>query len=106
MPSPQALPAAVQEPDKSVFISAKAEIDAAPRIKIRVHKTGDRNEMKYVFVGVNGVGYQIERGVEIDVPEPVVSVLENAVQTLWEYEEEKKTLVPRQALSYPLTRLS
>lgn len=35
----------------------------------------------YQFVGVNGKGYQIMRGVEVTVPEEVVEVLKNAVAT-------------------------
>lgn len=35
----------------------------------------------YEFVGVNGVGYQIKRGVEVEVPLSVVEVLNNAIAT-------------------------
>ena len=34
-----------------------------------------------IFVGVQGVGYTIPRGVDVEVPQPVVEVLKNAVTT-------------------------
>lgn len=92
-----------------VQANPKDELDAAPRVWIRVHKTGDRNEQKQVYVGVNGVGYLIRRGVNVEVPEPVVRVLEQAVQTVFDVEADESglvnALVRREALAYPFTRL-
>lgn len=43
----------------------------------------DQEEGKpnYEFIGVNGKGFQVMRGVEVTVPLSVVHVLENAVAT-------------------------
>lgn len=89
-----------------VYANPKDELDAAPRVKIRVHKTGDKNEQKQVYVGVNGIGYLIQRGQDVDVPEPVMRVLENAVQSVWDYDEHTQQRIKRDALAYPFTRLS
>lgn len=88
------------------FMTPREELDAAPRVLIRVHKTGDRNEQKHVYVGINGVGYQIERGKDIAVPEPVMLNLRDSVQTVWEYDESQNTLVSREAQAYPFTLLN
>lgn len=96
---PPVIPLAVQA-------NPKDALDAAPRVKIRIHKTGDKNEQKQVYVGVNGVGYLIKRGEDVDVPEPVMRVLENAVQTVYDYDDDKGMLVRRDALAYPFTRVS
>jgi len=35
-----------------------------------------------LFVGVNGKNYMIQTGVEVDVPEPLLEVLDNAVMSM------------------------
>lgn len=37
-----------------------------------------------VFIGINGVGYQIKRGSRVSLPVEVVHVLDNSVQTIYE----------------------
>lgn len=106
MATPQTILPSSSPSTASAFLSPRAELDAAPRVKIRVHKTGDRNEQKYVFVGVNGVNYQIERGKDVDVPFPVMRVLQDAVQTIWEQNDDLGSLERREAQSYPFTLLS
>lgn len=41
----------------------------------------EANKPNYEFVGVNGKGYQIKRGEEVEVPASVVGVLDNAIAT-------------------------
>jgi hypothetical protein len=50
---------------------------ADKRVKIRLprNRSGESDEQ---IVGVNGVLYRIKRGVEVEVPESVVEVLQNA----------------------------
>lgn len=56
------------------------EIPAPPkRFKIIVHNQEGVENTPFVKVGVNGTMYQIKREVEVEVPEPVVSVLKEAV---------------------------
>ena len=61
-----------------------------------------------MFVGVNGKGYTITRGQEVDVPNGVLEVLNNARETLYERKKDeygKEYLSPREALSYPFSIL-
>ena len=46
-------------------------------VKIRLPKAYEREEQE-LFVGVNGVGYRIRKGVEVEVPAAVAEVLKNA----------------------------
>lgn len=46
-------------------------------VKIRLPKAGQGQEQE-VFVGVNGVGYRIRKGVEVSVPPAVAEILRNA----------------------------
>lgn len=46
----------------------------AGKVPVRLQK--DKRHMDDVFVGLNGVTYQIQRGVKVYVPEGVAEVLE------------------------------
>ncbi len=46
-------------------------------VKVRLPKAQQGQEQE-VFVGVNGVGYRIRKGVEVSVPAAVAEVLRNA----------------------------
>lgn len=80
----------------------------APKVTIKVHKTGRQDESADVFVGVNGIGFQIQRGVEVTVPEPVLKVLEDAVQTVYVAHvgaDGKTELKSTPVQAYPFTRV-
>ena len=47
-------------------------------VKIRLFKDAEKYKDD-VFVGVNGRGYQIKRGEEVEVPDFVAEVLENSL---------------------------
>jgi hypothetical protein len=82
---------------------------AAPKVTIKVHKTGRPDESSDVYVGVNGVGYQIQRGVEVTVPEPVLKVLEDAVQTVYVAHlspDGKTEMKATPVQAYPFTRMA
>jgi hypothetical protein len=51
------------------------------RVRIVIEESDDENSSSDVFVSVNGYGYQIRRGIPIEVPEEVVGVLNHAVTT-------------------------
>lgn len=53
-----------------------------------------------VFVGVQGVGYTIPRGINIDVPAPVVEVLNNAIQERV-YQDDDGELHSESVMTYP-----
>tara|TARA_R110000782_G_scaffold265815_1_gene359811 strand:- start:1181 stop:1660 length:480 start_codon:yes stop_codon:yes gene_type:complete len=84
------------------------DVSGAKRIKIIIHESADPNAVNPVFVGVNGKGYTITRGQEVDVPNGVLEVLNNARETLYERKKDeygKEYLSPREALSYPFSIL-
>lgn len=57
------------------------ELQKAPKEKIKLWKPADpelAKQMADEVVVINGVFYQIKRGVEVEVPAPVVEVLRNA----------------------------
>ena len=77
------------------------------RYKIIVNEGGEK-EPDFVFVGVNGVGYKLARGVEISVPKSVVHVLENAVQTVWtkrKDEQGREYMASRKVQRFPFMNL-
>lgn len=49
----------------------------SPMVKILLPR-GRKNEENFVIVSVNGRNYKIMKGVEVEVPESVAQVLENA----------------------------
>lgn len=61
----------VTEPIKAIPASAEE-----PRYRLVIEE--EENALNYVPVGVNGVVYQIMRGIEVVVPQSVLTVLEQA----------------------------
>ncbi len=79
----------------------------ARRFRVIVNEGGEK-EPDHVFVGVNGVGFKIQRGTEVVVPESVVHVLQNAVQTLWvkrKDENGREYMEPRRVQRFPFSNL-
>jgi hypothetical protein len=56
----------------------EAELKKQKRVKITI--SPDDNDSQPVFVGVNGVGFSIDRGREVEVPASVVEVLRHAIK--------------------------
>ena len=54
----------------------KAILDKEPKKTIRLPFLKDKNAMNYVPVCINGYIYQVQRGVEVEVPKPVADLLE------------------------------
>ncbi len=81
----------------------KAQAEPAGKVRILIPKTKDQT--RDVFVSVNGNSYLIKRGEAVEVPRPVATALELAVQT--EYDEivdpvtGRKELRPQQTMSVP-----
>lgn len=89
----QELPAAPKE--------AKA---AKPKtVTINIHPVAGKSGRSDVFVAVNDRTFLIKRGVNVEVPVEVAHVLENAVEDVWERDEEANDLVKRSALAYPFS---
>jgi len=88
-----------QEPVKAARTKKPAD-----RVRIVVHQDASPGAEKDIFVGVNGVGYHIKRGFEVEVPRAVVTVLEESVKTVFEQvrnEDGSTSMVPRDVPTYP-----
>lgn len=87
--------------------TALESLHAAPKKTIIVHKTGEAGELSYAFVGVNGISYQIQKGIEVEVPAPVVDNLSKALMTVFEQRTDPMTkqayLAQREVPVYPYT---
>ncbi len=57
-------------------------------IKIKIAQSEKPGGTEPAFVGVQGVGYMIPRGIEVEVPASVVEVLKNAVQDIVTQDDE------------------
>lgn len=75
-------------------------VDNNRLVKILIPKT--EKEVRPVFVGVQGTGYTIPRGIEIEVPWKVVHALGNAVESKYDPKTMEERLVP----SYPFTMIN
>lgn len=85
-----------------------AMLKAQPKVRIVIDQTGDESAPKRVFVGVQGIGFWIERGKPVDVPQAVVNVLRESVKTLYRMEEDErgnKVMVGRDVPAYPFHTL-
>ena len=60
-------------------VKPAANLNQQPKKKIRLFADSGRYADD-VFVGVNGQTFQIQRGVDVEVPEAVAEVLENAAK--------------------------
>lgn len=54
------------------------------RVELTINQDSGENGREPVFVGLNGVGYQIPRGVPVNVPVELLEILDNAIQTVYE----------------------
>jgi hypothetical protein len=66
------------EGDDGAVEQIKALPAAVKEKRFRLVIEEEENALNYVPVGVNGVVYQIMRGVEVEVPQSVLTVLEQA----------------------------
>lgn len=99
---------------KEQMVNELLRLVPAPEEPVAAEDSGNEKRVKIsiaesetdpfdVFVSVNGKGYQIKRGMEVDVPQSVLHVLRNAVQTVYYVDEKSRALmernVPRFAVS-------
>lgn len=57
--------------------STKEQLDAQPKVKIRI-PPAKKGDLPYEVVGINGYNYQILKGKEVEVPETVYRILQEA----------------------------
>lgn len=89
------------------FQQQKADV----HYKIIIPSTNDPNEVKRVFVGVNGVPYTILRDIPVIVPRCVVTTLADAKETRYRDSKQvgplgNKLKEPYEAQSYPVQILA
>jgi hypothetical protein len=82
------------------------EPEADERVWIEIQKTSEETGSDDVFLGCNFRNYQIKRGVPVFVPRSVVHVLENAIKTLYKWNESTREIIPRHVKSYPFSFVS
>jgi len=70
-------------------------------ITINVAKQDKKGGAEPAFVGIQGVGYTIPRGINVDVPASVVEVLKNAKQDIVTQDPETGELYHEEILTYP-----
>lgn len=71
--------------------------------KVKINITRDKDDKQPVPVAVNGRVFRIARGVDVEVPKEVLSVLDDAIQVIMELEEDsqgKEHLVAKEVPAY------
>lgn len=98
----------IENPQPELIDAPKRTRKAAEpaRVKLTVQEDGTPGAEREIFVGVNGVGYRIKRGVEVEVPAEVVGVLRDAVKTVYSTERSENgssTMIARDVPVYPFS---
>lgn len=84
----------------------KPPIGLPPTVRI-ILEENDNIPPNGLFVGVNGVGYLIRPGEEVNVPASVVDVLEHAVMASPHIDPMTRQIVGyRQRMRYPFRKIS
>jgi hypothetical protein len=84
-------PAAAASPKADLLIKHSAELTGKRKI-LTIHAESGPGGSHAVFVGLNGVGYQVPRGKPWNVPAELVENLKNATQTVYERDENDKMI--------------
>lgn len=71
-----------EKPPLKVNMSSLDIIRAAPRVRIIIDEQENHEGSKDVPLGIDGYVINIQRGKEVDIPEPFIQVLENAKYTI------------------------
>ncbi len=90
--------------------SDDAPIDATPkhvakegRTIIMIHAQQEVGGSDPVFIGCNGVGVRVSRGVRVAVPNRFVEVLDHAQKTIFDKNENGTPINPRKVHQYPFS---
>ena len=65
--------------EETAVLEANAEETGPKKVKVKLFKDNDRYKDD-VFVSVNGESFQIQRGVEVEVPDYIAEVLAHAAE--------------------------
>ena len=63
---------------KKLIKGMKAKLDACKKVRVKVPIDKQNEKDLYVTAQINGYTYQIKRGEYVELPEPVVQLLERA----------------------------
>lgn len=97
-------PVGVAAPAQPIRRSMKPESSKMdPNVLLTIHEAPGKGGKRAVPVSVNGSTMLIERGKQSEVPWRFFLALENAVQELFEEDDENEELVGRDVPSYPYT---
>jgi hypothetical protein len=77
-------PATVPVAATTLAVNNDRGVLSGERIELTINQTDGENGREPVFVGLDGIGYQIPRGVPVNVPVELLEILDNAVQTVYE----------------------
>ena len=96
-----------EEPVKAAPLDVGAKVAGDKkdegRVTVVIHKSGDPSEVDPVFLGLNGKGITIPRGVECRVKKGYVSILENAKKVTYHFNKKTGETEPRESHSYPFS---
>lgn len=73
---------------------------------INIPKAAGPSGAEPAFVGIQGVGYYIPRGINVVVPESVVGVLKTAIQTVYEQDPDTAEMIGEDVPTYPFQIVS
>lgn len=100
---PPGTPPKQEEDNSGTELAKKAEALAkAPRYWVTIHADGGPAGNKDVKISVNGRAILVQRGKKVPLSKPYIHVLENAIQTIYEKDENDKMVgrdVPRHAFT-------
>jgi len=82
-------------------VVAGKKVDGVKYITINIAKSEKRDGAVPVFVGCQGFGYTIPRGINIKVPPSVVEVLKNAVQDVVTQDPDTGEVLHQDVMAYP-----
>ncbi len=67
-----------------VAVTDNGDNFAGKRVTVTIHQGEGELGRQAVFLGLNGHGFNIPRGVPVDLPVEAVEILDNATQTVYE----------------------
>lgn len=103
-PAKAAAPAA-GSPEATVaaeLIKHNKELSGERRI-LTIHASGEAGGNNFVFIGLNGVGYQVPRGRPFNVPAELVENLKNAEYRFYERNDQTGEQIVRDAPRFAYT---
>lgn len=86
---------------RTIAVADHGDQMTGEKVELTLFQSEGDNGSQPVFIGLNGHGTLIPRGVRVKIPVEVVDILDNAVQTL--YTNVNNVMVPREVKRYAYT---